>query len=188
MKVTLSFILMVISTLVSSQKPELNDLYNPITFGGRAFAFVTYSPDTTSQMDEAFAFNNSTQLVGVNFSINYNIINGISIGVASGIERFLNPNFRYIPLYGRLAFNGGTQKSSFHTELNIGGHFTNDSRRGGLHRFLLGYRFRIHKSLFGDLSMIYTYQNLFQNFDNSKSQYNNYNFESLGLSFGLDLN
>lgn len=107
--ITLIFIL--VSIVVSAQRSKesaSDNAFNSITFGTRALAFVTYSPDTTTEIDDAFAFNNSTQLLGANLSVNYNIINGISIGLASGIERFTQPNFEYVPLYARLALNGGT--------------------------------------------------------------------------------
>lgn len=179
------------TALVSAQNPEPEEPYGKpkrITFGFRALAFVTYSEDSLLEPDNQFDFDDATKLTGVNFSVNYNIINGISVGVGSGIETFTQPRFTYVPLYTRIALNGGILKNSFHVELIIGGQFTNDSRRGGLHRFLLGYRFRVHKTLFADISMIYTYQNLYQTFDNSQRLDNYYNFDSLGLSIGIDLN
>ncbi len=179
------------TVLVSAQEPVPKKEYHRtkrITFGVRALAFVTYSEDSLLEPDNPFDFNNDTRLIGMNLSVNYNIINGISIGVGSGFETFTQPKFTYVPLYTRLALNGGTVKDSFHVELIIGGHFTNDSRRGGLHRFLLGYRFRVHKTLFADVSMLYTYQNLYQTFDGSQRLDNYYNFDSIGLSIGLDLN
>jgi len=172
-----------------SQEEEQDFKFKRITVGARFLAFISnYGEKSEIEVENPYDFTDGTKLTGLNLSVNYNIINGLSVGVGSGIEKFTQPNFNYVPLYTRIALNGGVERSSFHTELQIGGHFTNSSKRGGFHRFLLGYRFRVYKTVFSDVSIIYTYQNLEQSFDNSQRLYDTYNFENVGLSVGIDIN
>lgn len=166
-----------------------DDHYKRITFNARGIAFITYNPDIgTRPGSNAFDFNDKTRLVGVNVGVNYNFLNGLSLGICTGKEFFNQPDFGYYPIYIRAAMNGGTRKNSIHTEISFGGHLTNESRTGVLARFYLGYRFRVIKSFFADLSMVYTFQNLYQSFENSFRTGNYYNFESIGLSLGIDIN
>ncbi|MGS0525812.1 hypothetical protein ACU8V7_12075 [Zobellia nedashkovskayae] len=189
---SLAIILLFFMAYGYSQQPEeeeQNFKFKRITIGTRFLAFISnYGEKSESEIDNPYDFTDNTKLTGLNLSVNYNIINGFSVGVGSGIEKFTQPNFNYVPLYTRIALNGGVERSSFHTELQIGGHFTNSSKRGGFHRFLLGYRFRVYKTVFSDVSIIYTYQNLEQSFDNSQRLYDTYNFENVGLSVGIDIN
>ena len=189
---SLGIILLFFMAYGYSQQPEeeeQNFKFKRITIGTRFLAFISnYGEKSELEVDNPYDFTDGTKLTGLNLSVNYNIINGLSVGVGSGIEKFTQPNFSYVPLYTRIAINGGVERSSFHTEFQIGGHFTNSSKRGGFHRFLFGYRFRVYKTVFSDVSIIYTYQNLEQSFDNSQRLYDNYNFESVGLSVGIDIN
>ena len=159
-----------------------------ITLNARGLAFPSFNDDTQLEPDNIFDFSDETQMSGLNFGINYYIFSGVSVGLGSGLEYFRNPDFRYFPIFMRIALNGGNKKNSIHTACVLGGHITNRSEMGILARFYLGYRFRVFKDLFADFSMVYTFQNLYQSFPNSGRLDDYYNFESIGLSVGIDLN
>ncbi|WP_194767527.1 hypothetical protein [Tamlana sp. I1] len=182
------FIIFTISFFGYSQKTDNDNLKHKIYYEVRAFAFLTFNDDSLLENDDPFDFNNSTKLTGVDLSVNYYLINGISLGVGSGIETFTQPKFSYAPLYMRVALNGGSRKNSIHTELNCGGHFTDNSKFGWLFRFMFGYRFRVYKNLFANTSLIYTYQNLYKTFNNALRTSDYLHFKSVGLSVGFDIN
>lgn len=165
----------------------IND-FKRITVNFRGMAFPSFNDDSQLAPDNIFDFSDETQMVGMNVGINYNVYNGISVGLGSGIEFFYNPYFRYVPIFMRIALNGGSNKNSIHTEGMLGGHFTNNKKMGILTRFCFGYRFKVFGGIFADISMLYTFQNLYYSFENSTRTSDYYNFESVGLSIGIDIN
>ena len=172
-----------------AQSPRDNNPgFHRLTFNARGVAFVSYTEDPATDRGGLFDFNDQTQLYGLNLGVNYNFLNGLSLGICTGREFFNQPEFGYYPIYLRAAMNGGTSKNSIHAEVSFGGQLTNENRTGVLARFFLGYRFRVIRSFFADLSMVYTFQNLYRSFEDSSRNGNHYNFESVGLSLGIDIN
>lgn len=193
---TISFILIsaVPNTLFGFQSKKVkvdNDktkTVNQFNYRLRSFLFFSYADDSMLEPRNPFDFvDGESILYGMNISVNYKIIDGISVGLGSGIEKFEIPSFNFVPFFSSIVLNGGSKKNSFHLESNIGGHFIKNEKTGILFRIIAGYRFNIHKKFFSDLSLVYTFQNLYKTFENSGRDDNYYNFESIGISAALEI-
>ena len=161
--------------------------------GVRGLAFLSWYDDAMKTeggldiVDNKFDFNKDTKLIGANLLVHYYVYEGISIGFGTGIEEITQPKIKYVPAFVNLTLSSGRVGNGFHTEVDFGSHFGDLDKNGFMFRAGLGYRFRIHKQLFGYTSLIFTYQNLYKTFEESKKD-NIYNFESAGLLIGFDLN
>lgn len=157
--------------------------------GVRGYIFMNnFDQSINSDDNIAFELNEKTILTGFNAYTSYNLLNGLSTGFGIGFEEFNEPKFQNIPVFWTLAINGGSFKDSIHTQIMLGSNFTGEKKKGAFFRFYFGYRFRVLKRLNMDLSLAYTFQNIYKSFENSNRTTNYYNFESAGLSFGFDIN
>lgn len=170
----------------SQDSPVVNSKIGNFGIGVQGLAFVSWYDDADEQ-GNPFDFNDDTRLIGANILVHYYVYDGISLGLGSGVEQITQPDIKYVPVFANVTLSSGKMGDGVHTEVNFGKHYGDLDKGGFMFRAGVGYRFRIHKQLFGYTSLLWTYQNLYKTFEGSQRD-NIYNFESVGLLVGVDIN
>ena len=128
-----------------------------------------------------------SRVYGVNTSVNYYFSPYLATGLGIGYEKLTQPEIVYYPIFLNLRSTLMDTKNTVTTGFNFGTHLGDVDQSGFLFRWTVGYRTKLFKKVLGYFEMIYSYQNIYNSYEDSGRIDNYYNVESIGLSISIEI-
>lgn len=134
--------------------------------------------------NEEFQPGDDTLIYGIQSEINYFVSREFALGVGFGKEIVTQPDISYIPIYLNALL---ILDEHFFIDGKLGVHRGSVPNSGILSRIGLGIPIQITKNLLANFTIAYSFQNIYKDFPNSNLDDNYYNFETIGVSVGIDI-